>query len=484
MQLNTRTLLRLAGLVWIAVGLMLGTRGVLMLIAARSAQLPASLSAVCLSAGLWLWVGRLKGRYVLILSAKRNRSRLERLGQAPPWSIFSLKMWLLVIGMIGLGVGLRKLAALGYLGGYTMIGGLYIGIGMALATSSRAYFERLPPALVTRRERAPERRAPAVGVLLVNLGTPDEPTPLAVRRFLREFLSDPLVVEAPRLLWMFVLNVIILPRRSGPVAAAYARLWGPDGSPLLAQSRKATEALARRLGPAYEVRLGMRYGKPSLATAFDELCASGCEEIRLLPLFPQYSAATTGSIQLAASKLLARRRAQPALNLLPAYPDEPATIEAIAQRIEAARAHEPLDLHIFSFHGLPEAQVRAGDPYLEHCTRTSFALAARLGLERDEWEMVFQSRFGDEPWLQPYLAEFLLHGLPHRRRVLIALPAFTADCLETLDEVGIELRREFMAAGGERMIVVESLNDSPAWIEAMAGMIEGAREPAPSVARV
>ncbi|MFT4538715.1 MAG: ferrochelatase [Planctomycetota bacterium] len=478
MSARARIMIRIAGAVWVAVGLMLGVRGVLMLIKARAGDPPASLLALATSAALGLWIGQLKGRYVLIRSAKRNRKRLAALESPAPWNVFTLKMWLLIALMIGFGAGLRQLAANGYIGGFTFVGGLYVGLGAALFVSSIAYWRQPPPTVITRRETAVNRSGIPIGVLLVNLGTPDAPTASAVRRYLREFLSDPLVVELPRWLWAFVLNVIILPKRSVRAAEAYAKVWTEEGSPLLVQSQRAARALAARLGDSHHVVLGMRYGKPSLAAAFEELCEAGCEEIRVLPLYPQYSAATTGSTQLATSKLLRSKRAQPNLVFLPPYPDDAGFIEAFAQRIEAARGVAEIDLHVFSFHGLPEDQIRAGDPYLEHCARTSFALASRLQLKRDQWEMVFQSRFGDDPWLQPYFDEFVLSGLPARGRLLVALPAFTADCLETLEEVAIGVRDEFLAAGGEEMIVVESLNDSPVWVEAMASMVTGSQQAA------
>ena len=338
-----------------------------------------------------------------------------------------------------------------------------------------AYLRAAPAPLHTDPGPATDAHASArPGVLLVNLGTPDAPTPAAVTRYLREFLSDPKVVDVPRWLWAFVLNVIVIPRRRRRVAEAYGLIWGRDGSPLLTHTRAMAEGLAARLG-VVPVEVGMRYGNPSLTTAIDSLRARGVEEVVCVPLFPQASDTTTGTVQLALARAAARRPDAPALRVVPAFPDDPTYIEALAARVHEARGAAPVDRYVLSFHGLPERYVRNGDPYLEHCQRTARALAARLGLAEGEWEMAYQSRFGDEPWLQPYLDERLTQlAREGHRRVLVALPGFAADCLETLEEVGVGLARDFREAGGEELVVVPALNDHPAWIDALEGLVRGA----------
>ncbi len=322
-----------------------------------------------------------------------------------------------------------------------------------------------PPGIPTRSDEPPPEREGPRGVLLVNLGTPDAPTPAAVRRYLREFLSDPRVVELNPWLWALVLRAFVLPMRARRSAEAYAQVWTPEGSPLLVHSRRLAEGLQARLGDAYRVVLAMRYGEPSLAAGLEELQRAGCEQIRVLPLFPQYSNSTTGSVRAEVSRLLAARRAPPACCFAPAFPTAAGYVEAVARRAEETAAGGTIDHWIFSFHGLPEAYVRRGDPYLEHCTATSWKLARRLGLERSQWEMVFQSRFGRQPWLRPALDEYVAELAARAGRVLVLLPAFAADCLETLEEVGVRLRALYLARGGGELLVAPALNDSPAWLD-------------------
>ena len=290
-------------------------------------------------------------------------------------------------------------------------------------------------------------------------------------RYLREFLSDPRVVRAPRLVWLPILNGIVIPRRRRRVAEDYARIWTEAGSPLLVHSRAAADALGSRLGRGFAVALGMRYGRPSLASALDELAAAGCGRIVAVPLFPQWSDTTNGTLEAALRRELARRRDAPALEVAAPPCDDPAYVEALARRIEEARGATPVDLHVLSFHGLPESYVRRGDPYRDQCQRTADALARRLGLERGGWELAFQSRFGPRPWLRPYLDELLAERAGTHPRALVAMPGFAADCLETLVEVGVGLRRAFLEAGGEELVVVPALNDSAPWIEALEGHV-------------
>lgn len=314
----------------------------------------------------------------------------------------------------------------------------------------------------------PEMRRP-IGVLVVNLGTPDSYRVADVRRYLRQFLSDPKVVETSPWIWRPVLEGIILPLRAGKSAKLYRQVWTEAGSPLLSHSRRQCELLAERLGDRYLVRLGMRYGSPSIERSLEELCASSCERVVLFPLFPQYSSSTTGTAYAEVYRCLARLRAQPALQTVPPYPTEAAYIEALAARV--SECDGAIDHYVVSFHGLPQTYIQRGDPYLAHCQATSRALQARLGIEDGRWSLVFQSRFGPQPWLQPYADEHVPALAQSHARVLLVMPGFTADCLETLEEVGLRLRSAFLEAGGKELIVVPSLNDHSAWIDAMEGMV-------------
>jgi len=309
------------------------------------------------------------------------------------------------------------------------------------------------------------------GVLLVNLGSPSEPTPAAVRAFLAEFLGDPLVVDLNRLVWWAIRSLIVLPLRSGRVARAYQGIWMEDGSPLMVYGSRLAAALARELGPAWRVALGMRYGRPSIRGALAELRDGGCENVLLVPLFPQYSRTTTGTVEKAASEALRALQGAPRLDILTSYPDHPAYIGALTQTLREALAQGPVDHVVLSLHGLPVRYVREGDPYQGHCEATARALAAALDLDPETWSLVYQSRFGREEWLGP-AADVLVPALAKRApRVLIAMPGFAADCLETLEEIGERLRDAFLAAGGTELRVVPCLNDHPAWVRGLAEMV-------------
>jgi len=311
------------------------------------------------------------------------------------------------------------------------------------------------------------------GVLLVNLGSPDEPTPAAVRAFLDEFLGDRWVVDLNPALWWAVRKLLVLPRRAEPVSRLYASIWTPEGSPLTVFSRRLAQALAPALGGAWRVALGMRYGNPSLSGALDGLRAAGCREVLAVPLFPQASGTTTGSIE-AALRELARRPGAPRLRLMSAYPDHPAYVRALAVVLREQLARGPVDHTVFSMHGLPVRYVRAGDPYQSHCERTVRALARELGLADGEWTLSYQSRFGQGEWLAPS-SETVVPALAARHpRVLIAMPGFAADCLETLEEVGVRLAESFRAAGGRELRVAPCLNDHPMWVAALADMLREA----------
>jgi ferrochelatase len=309
-------------------------------------------------------------------------------------------------------------------------------------------------------------------VLLVNLGTPDSPDVADVRRLLREFLSDPRVVDANRLVWWVILNGFVLPFRAPRSARLYRAIWTERGSPILFHTHDAAAGLAQRLGARCVVRVGMRYGKPPLSAALEELCAAGCERIVLFPLFPQYSEGTSGSVIAETARLASAGSAQPAVQVLPPCYAHPAYIEALAERVREAAGGRSFDHHVISFHGLPVAAIERGDPYRAHCEATAAALAARMGWTSASWSLAFQSRFGRSAWLEPYAEELVPRLARSAPRVLITTPGFAADCLETLEEIGIRLRASFMAAGGRELLVVPALNAHPRWLDAMVEILD------------
>ena len=317
---------------------------------------------------------------------------------------------------------------------------------------------RSPPALPA--DHAPVQTG-NIGVLLVNLGTPDAPTPAAVKRYLAEFLSDPRVVEIPPLVWQPILRGIILNTRPKKSAHAYAQIWSDKGSPLRAITAEQAEALQQRLGGAVQVRFAMRYGNPSLAAEFNALKDAGCERILVAPLYPQYSAATNASTMDAVGAALNALRWQPALRVLPPYYDDPAYIAALAQDLGAqldALEFAPEGL-LLSFHGLPERSLHLGDPYHCHCRKTARLLAEALNRPDLRIETTFQSRFGRAKWLGPATDEVLAReAAAGTRRLAIAAPGFAADCLETLEELAIRGKEQFLEAGGEHFATLACLN--------------------------
>ncbi|MCS6850778.1 MAG: ferrochelatase [Gemmataceae bacterium] len=311
-------------------------------------------------------------------------------------------------------------------------------------------------------------------VLLIQLGTPDAPTTPALRRYLRQFLSDPRVIEAPRLLWWLILNGRILVTRPAQSAAKYRRIWHPQtGSPLLYYTRRQTEALQQLL-PHVPVRFGMQVGNPSVASVVHDLIAQGTGRLIVLPMYPQYSATTWASATDSLFQALMRERRVPALRIVPPYYDHPAYLDAVATvvRNELAKLPWQPDHHVISFHGIPVKYVQRGDPYPEHVEQTTRLLVERLGWTPNRWTLSYQSLFGRDVWLQPYTDD-TLRDLARRgvRRVFVVMPGFTADCLETLDEIGNEARELFRHAGGELLHACPCLNDHPRWIEAMHTLI-------------
>ncbi len=310
-----------------------------------------------------------------------------------------------------------------------------------------------------------------IGVLLVNLGTPEAPTPAAVRRYLAEFLADQRVVELPRLFWLPLLYGLILPLRSRRVARNYASIWMPEGSPLAVYTRRQARALEQVLG--LPVVPAFRYGSPSIGSGLTALEEAGCEEILVLPLYPQFSATTTAAVFDAIAGHYGQRRRMPSQQWIGEYATSPGYIRALADSVrahweEAGRGQRLL----MSFHGLPQRNVDLGDPYFDQCHATARALAAELELGQDDWAVAFQSRFGKQTWLQPYteplLCEWAAGGLA---QVDVICPGFASDCLETLEEIQQEAAAAFRAAGGERLSYIPALNDTAAHIEALAALL-------------
>ncbi len=323
------------------------------------------------------------------------------------------------------------------------------------------------------------RRGMAVttGVLVANLGTPDAATPAAVRRFLAEFLSDPRVVDLPRLLWLPILYGVILQIRPRRSARAYREIWTAAGSPLLVNTRSLAAALERRLGellpdPA-AVAIGMTYGKPSIATALQQLRSAGVQRVIVLPLYPQYSATTTASVFDRVEAALKALDWKPEQLRIDNYHDDANHIATVADSIAPHLGGTGAHL-LFSFHGLPQRYVDAGDPYESQCRTTAGRVVERLGLRAQDWSLSFQSRVGGERWLRPYteerLSELAAQGVRH---LVVACPGFAVDCLETLEEIAMRGRDTFLAAGGERFDYVPALNDSAAYADGLARLVAG-----------
>jgi ferrochelatase len=311
-------------------------------------------------------------------------------------------------------------------------------------------------------------------VLLIQLGTPDAPTPRALRPYLRQFLGDPRVIEVPRLKWWFILNLFILPFRPKQSAAKYQRIWDDKtGSPLLHWTRRQTEELQRLL-PDVPVRFGMQVGNPPVGETVAALIREGVERLIVLPMYPQYSATTTASATDVLFATLMKQRRVPALRVVPPYYDHPAYLDAVTAvvRDDLARLPWEPEHYLLSFHGIPIQYARRGDPYATHVKRTTALLVKRLGWPHGMWTQSFQSLFGRDRWLRPYTEE-KLRELARKgvKRVFVAMPGFTADCLETVDEIGHEARAAFVQAGGEQLRACPCLNDHPAWIRALHTLV-------------
>jgi ferrochelatase len=313
-----------------------------------------------------------------------------------------------------------------------------------------------------------------VAVLLANLGTPRAPARASVARFLREFLSDPRVVDLPRYLWLPLLNLIIIPLRVGRSTAAYKKIWLPEGSPLLVLTQKLSEQVALKLRDKAVVDFGMRYGQPSIHRALDRFHQSGVSKLIILPLYPQFSHTTTSSVFDALEKSLTAMDWQPEIQQIEQYHDHPAWIEAVATSIQSFReTHGNAEKLIFSMHSLPKRLVENGDPYQTQCRASISSIAAALGLNQDEWLLTYQSRVGREPWLQPYTDKTLQElGKSGVKRIQVVCPGFAVDCLETLEEIAIMNRDLFLGAGGEKFEYIPALNDSQQHAESLLEIIK------------
>lgn len=332
------------------------------------------------------------------------------------------------------------------------------------------------------------------GVLLINLGTPKAPTTQAVRAYLREFLSDPCVIDIHPLARWLLLNAVILPFRPRKSAAAYQKIWMPEGSPLRIHSEALAEALQDRLSETHTVRLAMRYGEPSIADELTQLMSAGVTQVVVVPLYPQYATSSTGTALSAVYQAAIGRAVVPVFNVVPDYYDHPQFLDLVSSMIQADKAAFEADHVLFSYHGLPERHIRQCDfsgnhclmsdtccdtirvenrsCYRAQCFATTRGIVERLQLSSTEWTVGFQSRLGRTPWIKPYTDE-ILPELVERgvRRLVVSCPSFVSDCLETLEEIGLRAREDFIAAGGEDLHLVPAVNSQGKWVDAVASMI-------------
>ena len=314
---------------------------------------------------------------------------------------------------------------------------------------------------------------PKLGIVLINLGTPEAPTASALRTYLKEFLSDKRVIEIPRLVWWPLLNLVILNTRPKKSAAKYAQIWTPDGSPLLVHTQKQAKLLQGYLGERTRtpmvVDYAMRYGTPSVESVLTKLKEQGCDRILVIPLYPQYAASSTGSALDAVFAALGKMRNLPALRVVKHYHDDPGYIAALAQSVnDYWMQNGRPDQLVMSFHGVPKFSLDKGDPYHCECQKTGRLLAAQLGLQPEQYKLTFQSRFGRAEWLKPYTQATLEDlGKNATQRVDVICPGFVADCLETLEEIAMECRSAFLTSGGKEFHYIPCLNERPDWIRAL-----------------
>ncbi|MEZ6141158.1 MAG: ferrochelatase [Zavarzinella sp.] len=317
------------------------------------------------------------------------------------------------------------------------------------------------------------------GILLIQLGTPEAPTKAALKPYLKQFLGDRRVIEAPRVLWWFILRLLILPFRPKESAEKYARIWDPEtGSPLMHYTKRQTALLQERF-PHIPVRFGMQIGSPAVGDVVHEMIHEGVDRLIVLPMYPQYSATTSASATDVLFHALMKERFVPAVRIVPPNYDHPAYIDALVDIY-----HDNLqqltwkpDHIVISFHGIPQKYAQRGDPYATHVVRTTRALVQRLGLKREQWTQTYQSLFGRDEWLKPYTDDTLQKlAKQGKKNIMVLLPGFTADCLETIDEIGHESKEVFLEAGGENLHACSCLNDHPSWIHAMEQLLreEGA----------
>ena len=311
-------------------------------------------------------------------------------------------------------------------------------------------------------------------ILLINLGTPNAPTPRAVRRYLAQFLSDPRVIEIPRALWLPILHAFVLNSRPKKSARKYASIWSPEGSPLRVHTGRQASLLRSHFGSRVPMPLtvdfAMRYGEPSIAGTLARLKSGGCERVLVLPMYPQYAASTTASALDQVAEFLRKTRKVPEIRLVKHFHDHPSYIAALASLVQErwGESGRP-DKLVMSFHGLPHFTLARGDPYHYECHKTARLLADRLELAESHWQIAFQSRFGRAEWIKPYTASILADcGRNGVRRVDVICPGFVADCLETLEEIGVEGRRLFLGAGGKEFNLLPCLNEHEDWIRALA----------------
>ncbi len=313
-----------------------------------------------------------------------------------------------------------------------------------------------------------------IGILLANLGSPTAPTTKAVRRFLKDFLGDPRVVNLPRPLWWLILNFFVLPFRPSRSAKAYRKVWHEKGSPLTYLTRQLTENVAEQLKPkGITVNYAMRYGEPSIATQLKAFKKAGITDVMVLPLYPQYSSTTTASIYDDLTKELKQWRHLPSFQFISDYHQDSHYITAVAASIEQTWREQPKnELLVMSFHGLPEQLTQWGDPYFHQCHQTAALIAEKLGLTEKQWMIVFQSRFGKAQWLKPYCVD-TLQVLPTQgiKAIDIVCPGFAVDCLETLEEIAMENKAIFIEAGGTDYRYIPCLNDSKAHVDALINLL-------------